>query len=650
MQPEINRGKFAIKRIIGEKVRVSADIFADGHDQVLVNLLFRKQGESEWQKTEMNLIVNDLWEGEFSVNEIGIYEYTLEAMVDHLSTWWKDIQKKAKSGNNIIVDIKSGISLLAESASKIQDMSEKEAIQQLITFISKEKKQEFLIKILEEQLDSRFLKNYPVQNHVYRYTNILKVVVDRKRAGFSSWYEIFPRSCSNETTRHGTFRDCLNRIPLIAEMGFNVLYFPPIHPIGVSHRKGKNNLTTSNPGDPGSPWAIGSEEGGHMTIHPELGNMSDFQQVIKKAKQYGMEVALDMAFQCSPDHPYIKEHPEWFRWRVDGTIQYAENPPKKYEDIVPFNFETKHWRELWEELKNIVLFWIKKGVKIFRVDNPHTKPFLFWEWLISLIKKDYPEVIFLSEAFTRPKVMYRLAKLGFTQSYTYFTWRNTKQELTEYMTELTQTQVKEFFRPNFWPNTPDILSEYLQADGEPAFIIRFILAATLSSNYGIYGPPYERFINKAVQGKEEYYNSEKYELRSWLPQEVKESTQELFAAINRIREENVEFHTSNNIRFMPVENNQLLYFAKFNENKNNAILVIVNLDPNYTQSGWIKVPLHELQILPEQSFLAQDILGGGQYIWQGEYNYVELNPHILPAHIIKIKKNLKKENQFDYFI
>ncbi|HPK87166.1 MAG TPA: alpha-amylase family glycosyl hydrolase, partial [Atribacterota bacterium] len=468
-------------------------------------------------------------------------------------------------------------------------------------------------------------------------------------AGFSARYEMFPRSCSAIPDSHGTFRDCLNWIPEIAEMGFNVLYFPPIHPIGQIHRKGKNNSIVAEPGAPGCPWAIGSEEGGHTAIHPQLGSLEDFQEVIRKAQEYGMEIALDLAFQCSPDHPYIKEHPEWFRWRVDGTIQYAENPPKKYEDIVPFNFETEQWQELWEELKNIVLFWIKQGVKIFRVDNPHTKPFLFWEWLISLVKKDYPEVIFLSEAFTRPKIMYRLAKLGFTQSYTYFTWRNTKQEFIDYLNELSQSEAKEYFRPNFWPNTPDILSEYLQTGGKPAFLIRLLLAATLSPNYGIYGPPYERFINRPLPEKEEYLDSEKYEIKHWAKDEVKESTREFFALINRIREENSEFQRVDNIRFLPVENNQLLYFAKFNEQGNDAILVVINIDPHYTQSGWVKIPLEELGIKPDQSFLAHDLLGGGQYIWQGEYNYVELNPQILPAHIIRIKKHLKTENQFDYF-
>jgi starch synthase (maltosyl-transferring) len=649
VQPEINNGEFNIKRTTGESIVVFADIYADGHDKILANLLFRKQREQKWEKIPMKFIVNDLWEGSFSVSQPGIYEYTLEAMVDHLSTWWEDIQKKATTGNNIIVDIKSGLSILAEFMKKIREPAKQAQLQETIILIQNDKEQDIIVKNLEITLTPEFIQKYPVYNHITRYHNILRVTVDRKRAGFSAWYEIFPRSCSTKPGQHGNLQDVLQRIPEIAQMGFDVLYFPPIHPIGITHRKGKNNSVIVGKEDPGSPWAIGNELGGHMAIHPQLGDFSDFQKVIKKANEYGMEVALDLAFQCSPDHPYIKEHPEWFRWRVDGTIQYAENPPKKYEDIVPFNFETENWQSLWEELKGVAIFWIKQGVKIFRVDNPHTKPFGFWDWFINNIKREYPDVIFLAEAFTRPKVMYRLAKLGFTQSYTYFTWRNTKQELTEYLTELTQYPVKEFFRPNFWPNTPDILSEYLQADSKPAFIIRFILAATLSSNYGIYGPPYERFINKAINGKEEYYNSEKYELKSWLPEELRDNTRELFTKVNKIRVENPEFHTTNNIRFLPVENNQLLYYAKFNRQATDAILIVVNLDPNYTQSGWVKVPLYELGILADQSFLAHDLLGGGKYIWQGEYNYVELNPHILPAHIIRIRKHLKKENQFDYF-
>lgn len=649
VQPEINNGRFAIKRIEGESVKASADIFADGHEQVQAYLLFRKKGERYWQKKSMSVVAKDCWQGEFVVNETGIYEYTIVAMLNHLATWWRDIQKKAASPDNLSVDLKNGLPLLAKIIPKIEEPDKKAIMQKIMTLIQKGEKQEEIIILLAQELNEEFLKKYPLPDYITSYDQKLRVVVDRKRAGFSAWYEMFPRSCSAIPGSHGTFRDCLNWIPEIAEMGFNILYFPPIHPIGKTHRKGKNNSIVAEPDAPGCPWAIGSEEGGHTAIHPQLGSLEDFQEVISKAQEYGMEIALDLAFQCSPDHPYIKEHPEWFRWRVDGTIQYAENPPKKYEDIVPFNFETEQWQELWEELKNIVLFWIKQGVKIFRVDNPHTKPFLFWEWLISLVKKDYPEVIFLSEAFTRPKIMYRLAKLGFTQSYTYFTWRNSKQEFIDYLNELSQSEAKEYFRPNFWPNTPDILSEYLQTGGKPAFLIRLLLAATLSPNYGIYGPPYERLINRPLPEKEEYLDSEKYEIKHWAKDEVKESTREFFALINSIREENSEFQRVDNIRFLPVENNQLLYFAKFNEQGNDAILVVINIDPHYTQSGWVKIPLEELGIKPDQSFLAHDLLGGGQYIWQGEYNYVELNPQILPAHIIRIKKHLKTENQFDYF-
>ncbi|MBN2245840.1 MAG: DUF3416 domain-containing protein, partial [Candidatus Aminicenantes bacterium] len=353
VQPEINHGEFAIQRIEGEKVQVSADIFADGHDQLLANLLFRKKGETKWHKTPMSFVMNDLWEGEFQVDELGVYEYTLEAMVDHLSTWWKDIQKKTANNVPIAVDIKSGLSLFAKSMTKIKDAEKKEAIQKIMVLIQREEHHEQILKNLEELLDMDFLQKYPVFQYITRYPKILKVTVNRKRAGFSAWYEIFPRSCSTEPGQHGTLTDCLIRIPEIARMGFNILYFPPIHPIGLTNRKGKNNSISANPDDPGSPWAIGNDLGGHTSIHPQLGTLSDFQQVIKKANEYGMEIALDLAFQCSPDHPYIREHPEWFRWKVDGTIQYAENPPKKYEDIVPFNFETEHWKELWDELKNI---------------------------------------------------------------------------------------------------------------------------------------------------------------------------------------------------------------------------------------------------------------------------------------------------------
>lgn len=649
VQPEIDGGYFPIKRIIGEKVKVTADIFTDGHDQISAALLFRKLGKEKWQFSPMSFVGNDLWSGEFTVEEIGIYEYTIEGWVDHLMTWLKDIQKRFQAQEKIKVDLLSGIPLLERLTQQIT-LKEGKYISQLISRLKEEEHPEKLITILQDKILTVIIEENPLKNHKTRYPKELKVIVDRKKALFGAWYELFPRSCSPEINQQGTFLDCEKILPDIANLGFDILYFPPIHPIGKTHRKGKNNAITTQKGDPGSPWAIGDETGGHMAIHPQLGNLNDLHRLIKKAKEYGIEIALDLAFQCSQDHPYIKTHPEWFRWRADGSIQYAENPPKKYEDIVPFDFETGHWQELWQELKKITLYWIEQGIKIFRVDNPHTKPFLFWEWLISQVKEKYPEVIFLSESFTRPKVMYRLAKIGFTQSYTYYTWRNTKYELTEYLNELTNAPIKEYFRPNFWPNTPDILSEYLQLGDRPAFFIRFILAATLSSNYGIYGPPYERFTNQAVSGKEEYLNSEKYEIKQWKNEDIKESTRDFISRINQIRRENPALQMTNNLKFYHVDNDNLLYFGKVSEDLSDIILIVINLDPHYIQSGWVQVPLSEMGIKPDQPFLAQDLLGGDQYIWQGEYNYVELNPQILPAHILKIKKKLKKETDFDYFI
>jgi starch synthase (maltosyl-transferring) len=475
------------------------------------------------------------------------------------------------------------------------------------------------------------------------------VVVERRKALFSTWYERYPRSSSFEPHRSGTFKDCEALLPEIARLGFDVFYLPPIHPIGRTHRKGKNNSPQAEPGDPGSPWAIGAEEGGHKSIDPGLGTLEDFESLMGKAAEFGIEIALDLAYQCSPDHPYVKEHPEWFRKRPDGTIQYAENPPKKYQDIYPIDFETDHWEALWEELKSVVLFWIDRGVRIFRVDNPHTKAFPFWEWMIGEVRRDFPDVIFLSEAFTRPKVMYRLAKVGFSQSYTYFTWRNSKREFMEYLTELTQSEVREFFRPNFWPNTPDILPEYLQYGGRPAFVIRLILAATLSSNYGIYGPPFELLVNEPLPGREEYLDSEKYEIRRWnwdQPGNLKE----FIARINRMRRENPALQTTWNLRFFEIDNEQLLFFGKMGDPLSESLLVVVNLDPFHTQSGWLTVPLEELGIEPGQAYLGHDLLSEEKYIWYGEKNFIKLNPHTLPAHVFKLKTRLKRETDFDYFM
>jgi len=508
LKPEIDGGRFPIKRVMGEKVVVMADIFADGHDSISARLLYKGIKEDGWKEAPMKLIENERGRGEFIVEKVGMVRYTVEGWIDHFKTWQRDLKKKFDANQNLKVDLLIGAGYVEEAAER----SSKEHRKKLIHFAEVLKKEvdvkEAVSIALNEELTD-LMHRYPDKKFAVAYEKELSAVVDREKALFCTWYEVFPRSCSPEQGKHGTFKDCERLLPEIAKMGFNILYFPPIHPIGRTNRKGKNNVLEVTPDDIGSPWAIGSKEGGHEAIHPSLGTIEEFERLILKAKESGIEMAMDLAFQCSPDHPYVKEHPEWFRWQPNGTVQFAENPPKKYEDIVPLNFETEKWQELWNELETVVLFWIQKGIRIFRVDNPHSKPFSFWEWLIKEIKKDYPEVLFLSEAFTRPKVMYRLAKVGFTQSYTYFTWRNTKRELIEYLTELTQSKVRDYLRPNFWPNTPDILSEHLQYGGRPAFMIRLVLAATLSSNYGIYGPAFELCVKEVIPGKEEYLNSEK---------------------------------------------------------------------------------------------------------------------------------------------
>jgi starch synthase (maltosyl-transferring) len=476
----------------------------------------------------------------------------------------------------------------------------------------------------------------------------LTVFADRERAGFSTWYELFPRSAA-AAGAHGTFRDVETRLPYIAAMGFDVLYLPPIHPIGRAFRKGANNSLEPQPGEPGSPWAIGGEAGGHKSIHPELGTLEDFRHLVTKAQEHGIEIALDIAFQASPDHPYVREHPEWFLKRPDGTIQYAENPPKKYQDIYPFHFEGEAWNALWHELKSVVEFWMAQGVRIFRVDNPHTKPFDFWEWLIAEVRRRHPDVIFLSEAFTRPRVMQRLAKLGFTQSYTYFTWRNTKQELTEYFTELNAPPVADFFRPNLWPNTPDILPEYLQFGGRTAFMVRTVLAATLGACYGIYGPAFELMEHEPREpGSEEYRDSEKYQLRRW-DLERASSLRDFIARVNRIRRENPALQRDRNLEFHAIDNESLLAYSKATA-QGDAVLTVVNLDPHHAQSGWLHLDLAPLGVPDGASFQAHDLLSGARFLWKGARAYVSLDPEHTPAHILRIRRKVRTERDFDYFL
>ncbi len=645
--PQIDGGRFPIKRIIGDTVTVEADILTDGHDALSAALLYCREGESGWLSVPMIALGNDRWNASFTVEELGIYRYTVQGWVDHFKTWSRDLAKRVSAGQDVTVDLQIGAALVDEAASATDGAD----AQRLSTYAEmlRNGKTDALRQALSPEL-VRLMGEHGVRKFVSTYERELEIVVDRERARFGAWYELFPRSCSTDPGKHGTFRDVEARLPYIASMGFDILYLPPIHPIGRSFRKGKNNTTTASANDPGSPWAIGAAEGGHKAIHPELGTLDDFRHLVATARQYQIEIALDIAFQCAPDHPYVREHPEWFLQRPDGTIQYAENPPKKYQDIYPFNFETEAWRELWEELKSVVVFWAEQGVKIFRVDNPHTKPFPFWEWLIKEVKQTYPEAIFLAEAFTRPRALYGLAKRGFTQSYNYFPWRNTKWELTQYLTELTQTEVREYTGPNLWPNTPDILTEFLQFGGRPAFLSRFVLAATLGPSYGIYGPAFELCDNTPIApGREEYLNSEKYEIRTW-DIDRPDSLRVLIGRVNQIRHENPAFHANHNLRFHEVENDQIIAYSKTSVDESNQVLVVVNLDPHYKQAGFIHLPLEALNLDPRQPYQAHDLLTDARYLWQGARNYVELDPQTLPAHIFVIRRKIRTEHDFDYYL
>jgi len=651
VQPEIECGRFPIKRTLGEKVLVEADIFTDGHDALSAVLLYRHEAQPQWSQVPLRLVVNDRWQGEFVVAQLGHYYYTLQAWVDRFTSWRRNLTKRIEAGQDIAIELLIGARLVEEAGERAEGEEARKLKEwtEVLRLARGSPLSRHTQRALTEEL-SPLVENYPDQRFAITYDRELRVVVDREKARFSTWYEMFPRSCAAEPGRHGTFKDCEARLPYVASMGFDVLYFPPIHPIGRTYRKGKNNAPVATADDPGSPWAIGAEEGGHKAIHPQLGTLEDFRRLIAKAKEYGIEIALDLALQCSPDHPYVKEHPEWFRHRPDGSIQYAENPPKQYQDIYPLDFETDHWQTLWEELKGVVCFWINQGVRIFRVDNPHTKPLRFWEWLIGDSKREYPEVIFLSEAFTRPKVMYRLAKLGFTQSYTYFTWRNTNQEITQYFTELTQTEVCEYFRSNLWPNTPDILTEYLQLGGRPAFMARLALAATLGANYGIYGPAFELCENRPREvGGEEYLDSEKYEIKHWDITRP-DSLKDFIARVNRIRRQNPALQSDRSLRFHHVDNAQLLCYSKCTDDRANVILVIVNLDPHHTHSGWVDLSLETLGLDLQQPYQVHELLSDARYLWQGYRNYVELNPQVAPAHIFRLRRRVRTERDFDYYM
>jgi starch synthase (maltosyl-transferring) len=635
VQPEIDHGQYFIKRIPGEVVQVTADIFGDGHDAIRASLHYRHENEKKWTEVVMESEPNDVWKARFRVEKKGFYQYKVEGWIDHLLNWYNGFLKKEEAGQDMKVELQIGANLLRQAA----DTYGKTKADQLRKFADQVGDAAAYGKAVELVLGSVFkevvlatpLKLFPTV-----YDKNLRVRVGWEKELFSTWYELFPRSASQKPGQHGTFKDCERLLPRIQELGFDVLYLPPIHPIGKINRKGKNNAVQAQPGEPGSPWAIGSDEGGHTAIHPELGTLDDYQRLIKKAKTFGIDLALDLAFQCAPDHPWIKEHPDWFLWRPDGTIAYAENPPKKYQDIVPLNFETEDWQNLWDELKNVILYWCQAGVRIFRVDNPHTKPFRFWDWAIAEVQKEYPDTIFLAEAFTRPKVMAALAKGGFSQSYTYFTWRTSKAELEEYLTELTQTELREYFRPNFWPNTPDILAFEMMNAGPNTFAKRLVLAATLSSNYGLYGPAYELIENTPnTNGKEEYFDSEKYETRHY-DWDYRNRITELMAKVNHIRKEHPALQTTWNIHFTRTDNDNLMSYLKIDEAQHDIIWCIVNFDTEHRQSGYIEVPKQLLGIGRNVNLKVTDLLTGEQYYWFNEWNYVELDPNKYPAHIMQV--------------
>lgn len=631
--PQLDGGAFAVKRIVGQKVTVTADVFPDGHDVIQCRVMYRHESEKKWSEVRMQPTQNDEWSAEFTVDKQGNYTYYVQAWVDYALNWQHGTERKIQDGQHVKSELLEGAEYV-QAILKLANKDEKAYLKKVAEQFADPKQYDLAIEAaMSHELTALFTK-YPIL-YIENQSHELKVYVDRHKALFSTWYEFFPRSASSEPGKHGTFKDCEKLLPRVAAMGFDTLYFPPIHPIGEVNRKGKNNATNAEPGDVGSPWGIGSQYGGHKATHPDLGSIDDFKSLVQKAKELGIEIAMDYALQAAPDHPWVKEHKEWFKWRPDGTVQYAENPPKKYQDIQPIYFETTDWKNLWKELLDTALFWVEEcGIRVFRVDNPHTKPFYFWGWLIGEIKKKHPDVLFLSEAFTRPKIMNELAKQGFTQSYTYFTWRNTKAELIEYLTELTQTNQKEYYRPNFWPNTPDINPFALQSGNESVHLQKYFLAATLSSSVGIYGPVFEyKVCAPMAAGKEEYLNSEKYEVAHW-DWTIENKLTTLITRVNHIRREQTSLQQTNNLVFCNTNNDQILAYYKFDDDKTNETLMVVSLDAHNTAQAMVQLPIAEIGDQPVE---IQDLITGNTYHWNQEWNFVELHPD-MPFHLFKINR------------
>ncbi len=638
--PAVDGGRFAVKRIVGRPFTVSAHVFTDGHDRVRVQLCWRHETAGAVQSVEMAPIGNDVWTAEFPLPEIGRYRYWVVAWVDHFQSWRTELERRVDPAD-IRIAAQAGAELGDEAADRAKGPDRK-ALSGWARDLRKRAADlagdVAALKALALNDDIALIADrYPDRRFEVRSAAELPLVVDRERAAFSTWYELFPRSAAQSEGRHGTFKDVEALLPYVAELGFDVLYMPPIHPIGYDKRKGRNNALVAEPGDVGSPWAIGSPEGGHTDILPALGTADDFRRLVAQAAKLDIDIALDIAFQCAPDHPWVKQHPAWFRFRPDGSVQYAENPPKKYQDIYPFNFESDDWQGLWRALKGVFEHWVGQGVKIFRVDNPHTKAFPFWEWCITEIKREHPEVLFLAEAFTRPKVMHRLAKLGFSQSYTYYTWRNTRAELIEYFTELNEAPGVDYFRPNVWPNTPDILSEFLHDAPRSVFMTRLLLAATLTGNYGIYGPAYELMERTPRNpGGEEYLDSEKYQIRHW-DLGGGASLREFIATVNQARRANAALQAGASLRFLETGNDQLIAYARTSEDATSAVIVVVNLDRQWQQSGWVHVESGWLGLADGEGLQVDDLLTGQSFAWRHGGNFVLLDPGAMPAHLLRVR-------------
>jgi starch synthase (maltosyl-transferring) len=637
VQPELDGGRWPIKRVVGDAVEVAADILKEGHDLLQARVIYHPIGQSVWNEAPMRLVENDRWVGQFTVDQNTRYVYSVLAFTDTFGSWRADLQKRLAAAQDVTSELLEGLRLVDEAAERSDDPSDKGRLEAYARrWRSLDKREAAELAISAELGD--VMDRWPDRSDATRYRHELQLIVDRPAARFAAWYEIFPRSQGTDPNRSATFREAEARLPAIARMGFDTLYMTPIHPIGTTNRKGPNNTLVAGPNDPGSPYAIGSPAGGHDAIAPELGTLDDFLHFQQVAREHGLELVLDFAIQVSPDHPWVKEHPEWFYHRPDGSIKFAENPPKKYEDIYPLNFRSPDWKRLWAAWRDLVLEWADRGVRVFRVDNPHTKPLAFWEWMINDVQSVYPDVIFLAEAFTRPKMMRQLAKAGFTQSYTYFTWRNTKRELQEYLTELTQTQMKEYYRGNFFANTPDILPHILQLGGRPAFRMRLVLAATLSSVYGIYSG-FELCENtpRGAPGTTEYYrDSEMYQHKIWdwhRPGNIIDDV----TRINRIRRDNPALHLYDNLRFHFADNDQLLVYSKATRDRSNIMVCVVNLDTYWPQAGWVEVPAHEWGIPADQPYVVHDLMNDQRYTWRGNWNWIHLDPNVAPAHVLRVE-------------